>query len=683
MVSFNRRLASSSSPPPLQHRRTDSVTLATRRRSGRARRNAGKDSALILLHRLRSLWKPSGLVLLILALFLYFRIPSSPQSTPVSADPTEKQHTNPATPHHNPITEESWKEALILLEERTALLFHQWFVDDSRRLFDLPKGIPGTGIQSKEEADDLQAYLDCMSSSGQWVYGPDGSHLNYFPLPVHKQSPIFAACDKAYYKNNPANPTTNDRHWNVRNSLKWYWKHSPACDNLPRPKWMQHHNNVVIPAPASLSSRQSLCTYLRHKNILLIGDSPTHYLVHDLLLDWTSKRPLTCYGDLYCKEHAICPDEIVGNDATENEWEGDVRVYERLPDAPSSPHQKAKSPQYRQTENEHRTQTRGTVLRYRRADSMFMNSSPSHPRHQPGFIHPHTGVRDINMYSVADGRRSDVTILYKAPLPWPRPSRSGSSLNKRMRKLAATIESSGGGPAVMHTRLLEIAVMVTVDVWIPEVLESLRALKAPPASNNSLVIYRGGWTMQPFCGSPSLGSAHFNTSSIPTRSNGGLHVFRNPDRLRQGVVAELGESEKPDAPEDFRTTFFNLQTTLQNHIMRKFISPQLGIPYIDLETSTSAWKSGFVGSAAELDNSMPLQTKQLPTNIFKTSRDRPIDCMRMCLPSAGLSLETFLLGSLHAVFEWGWGGPDRNETWVGPAFVSAKDRHKLLATTSP
>jgi hypothetical protein len=480
---------------------------------------------------------------------------------------------------------------------------------------------------------------------------------------VHKHSPVFASCDKAFYKYQKANAALLQSPWNVRPSLKWLWKPSDSCNSLRKPTWVQ--SNLTDSGNTSLPSRKTLCTYLRHKNMLLIGDAPTHYLVHDLVLDWTSKTPLTCYGDQYCKEHAICSDDIVDKEDSDF-WISDERVYDELPNPPAL--RRLESGNHQRQTIPSSSYTRGTVLRYRRTDSMFLNSSPSHPRLQPSFVHPFTGVRDINMYAVADGRRSDITILYKAPVPYPRLAEVDSPLNNRLMKLVKALEDTALIERNRLSKLIELVVLVTSDIWLPEVMESFRALKAPPALNDTLIIYRSGWQMQQGCGDnvvsqPSSEASSYAGDGPPFFASGfnGQRAFSTHAHGQQG--------DTPTRP-DTRTMYFNLQTTLQNHLMRTYISPHLGIPYIDVESALSIWKSGFVGGAGAITST------NVDANPGWKPSGKSVDCLRFCLPTPGLSLEKFLLGSLEVLFEWGWGGPDRKNVWTGSNFVPARERVK-------
>lgn len=572
------------------------------------------------------------------------------------------------------IISKAWNEAINSLVKRSISLFEHWFEDDALKSFDLPNGIPGTGISTAEEARSLQNYLDCFASNGEWAYGPNGAHLNGSSLPVNKHSSVLATCDKAYYKHSRASFNPDANNWDVRPSLKWYWKPSPSCTKVDMPHWFKARLNPVGTSPA-LVSRASLCNNLRHKNVLLIGDSPTHYLAHNLLLDWTSKRPLTCYGDLYCKEHAICPEEIVQNTVESSEWDADVRVFESVQDPPGRATENALIKNVSDTAVPD-MRTFGTVLRYRRADSMFMNSSPSHERHQPAFIHPHTGVRDINMYSVADGRRSDVTILYKAPIPYPRLGKISSGLHRRMLAMTKAIEDPSLDVATQITKIIELARLATAEIWLPEFLESLRALKAPPAPSDSLIIYRSGWSMQASCGHDSVEFSSEILETLIVKGDGPQPFMMVPD-LGQILFSQSIGGDPRLTVKSLRTIFYNVQNVLQNNLVRATVAPRLGMPFIDLETATRAWRSGYVGGAGATQG-VAASTEAL--RMSTKGREKPLDCLRMCLPSPGLSLETFFLGSLHTVFDWGWGGPERSRVWKGSNFVPTRVRQKTRTT---
>ena len=583
------------------------------------------------------------------------------------------------------ILSKAWKEALSSLPIAAEATYSKWFQDTESPVA-VTTGIPGTKVDTEEKALALQNYLDCFSSEGSWIYDPRGNYLANFSagLTVHKQSAVFASCDKAFYGRKTSKSPAGV--WDVRSSLKWRWEPSSAC----QPPVILQKRITTVQAPPS---RQELCHYLRHKHILMVGNSPTQYLLHDLLLDWTSERSLTCYGDLYCKEHGICGDGLADGKANGRSWAGDTRTFDTLPDPPaissqSSVRERSESGEtqaaqisgYEISEGASGEHTWGTILRYRRSDSLFLNASPSHPRHQPGYIHPDTGIRDINMYSIPDSRRSDVVIISKAPIPVPLSSNKLSSRCRRLARMTAELEKDSWLGETKALKALEMAVALTKEIWLPELMESLRSLKAAPSPPDNLVIYRGGWRMQPECAT-SGSSSHDKDASFDWTPSWKFSGDGPPPHLTPPKLGTLffplgmGGMATNRSLTDMRSLIYNIQTILQNHIIRRYILPKLGIVYLDLESPTSIWRSGFVGGASV--TKAPVSKKsQIPLDVSSMQDpENSGDCLRMCLPSPGLALEEFFIGSLLRLFAHGWGGDGEN-VWTGKNYIPVRQRTK-------
>ncbi|CAD6579981.1 MAG: hypothetical protein CYPHOPRED_001055 [Cyphobasidiales sp. Tagirdzhanova-0007] len=588
---------------------------------------------------------------------------------------------------NTPTLRAAWEEALTSLPSIAETAMSKWF-QDAENPIDTPSGIPGTGIETDEEASAVQKYLDCMSSKGDWVYEPHGTHLANLSsgVTVHKQSAVFASCDKAFYKHRDGGPLSTA--WDIRSSLKWRWEPSPECQLFDPARF-------PTTAPHLPPSRQVLCQYLRHKHILMIGDSPSQYLLHDLLLDWTAQHSLTCYGDLYCKEHGICGEGLAEGSNVGWSWADDARIFDTLPD-PTPPDfrtltnkrsESIESLASKKADAEKRDAANGlertwaTVLRYRRSDSFYLNSSPSHPRHQPAYIHPDTGIRDINLYAVPDSRRSDVVLISKAPVPMPLSDNQRSPRGSRLARLSAEMQKGAWIGEQKAVKALEMALALTKDIWIPELVESLRALNAPPSPTDHLVVYRGGWRMQPDCTSntASVGDDHyFDWTPFWHYTGDGPPPHLSPPTLDQLFFPSGSEDRDSASVTDMRTLVYNLQTILQNHVARKHILPKLGIVYLDLESATSIWRSGFVGSANVAKPPAAGRNAQVP---FVAAQSRSGgDCLRMCLPSPGLALEEFFIGSLLRLFKQGW-GRDRGAVWTGKHFVPVRERSKAAAAS--
>ncbi|GAA5880434.1 hypothetical protein JCM8547_003110 [Rhodosporidiobolus lusitaniae] len=573
-------------------------------------------------------------------------------------------------------------------------------------------GVPGTGITSSSESRALQSYLDCTSSRGEWVYEPHGAHLarHGSGLTVHKQEGRYAACEKRFYKGREVGAGVEEGEWHVRESLKWRWVPSPSCAELAPPSLSSFATYAAVEEGVDSGfpplSRTRFCHLLAHKSTLLLGDS-TQYSLHDLLLDWTATEPQSCYGDLYCKEHALCGEILKKTRKSEEErvekWEDDERVYHRLPLPPGAERKKEKRAldQSAVEEDDHihphshlRTHPRdshsslsslskrqsphspsyGTLLRYRRTDGL----RPATAYTLPTYKHPFTGIREINQQWLADSRRSDLVVLTKPPLPMPLRGHNGT-WDAWVRDVIeadeeeVSLETKG-------MRMLEAAADVTLNVWLAELLEALRAIRAPPSPADQLVVYRSGWREHADCAAssssldededdlapPSPGDGPPPHPSQPSLSS---LLFRRSRCSPSSASSRSGKAELALLPPHI--LFHNLQLLLQNHLLRTLASllPALGIPFLDLETPLSVWRGGMVGSSAGApfvsSSSSSQTTFSAPPPGLGLRSPASGDCTRYCFPSPGGAVEEFFLGALGRVFEAGWAGDGREKEWMG------------------
>ncbi|GAA6033472.1 hypothetical protein JCM8097_001415 [Rhodosporidiobolus ruineniae] len=558
-------------------------------------------------------------------------------------------------------------------------------------------GVPGTAITSRTEAVSLQSYLDCTSSRGEWVYDPAGAHLaaHGSGLTVHKQEGRYAACDKRFYKGREVGEGVEEGEWDVRESLKWRWVPSPSCAELARSS-LSALAESKDPAPPV--SRERFCRLLAHKSTLLLGDS-TQYSLHDLLLDFTSTLPQSCYGDLYCKEHALCGEILRAKDyGRVEDWEEDERVYHRLPLPPSSAaslerralHESAQADEEPEDEHDHphpsldkrqleRTSSRspsyGTLLRYRRTDGL----RPASAYTLPTYKHPFTGLREINQQWLADSRRSDIVVLTKSPLPLPLKGHNATW----DEWVYETLEDEEVDPEDKAERLLEAAKDVTRNVWLPELLEALKAIRALPSPPDQLVVYRSGWRQHADCAASSFPSS--SASDELAASSPGDGPPPHPEQPDLAALFFRPSSSSSSANErallPVHIVFHNLQLHLQHRLLRSSILPAFGIPFLDLETPLSVWRSGMVGSSAGLPFSHPPSSSSHSGQTVLAGPGGGLrspqsgDCTRYCFPSPGLAVEEFFLGALGRVFEAGWAGDRRREKeWTGEGFRNLRER---------
>ncbi|GAA5884167.1 hypothetical protein JCM6882_002163 [Rhodosporidiobolus microsporus] len=556
------------------------------------------------------------------------------------------------------------------------------------------KGVPGTAVASSSEARSLQAYLDCTSSEGEWVYDPEGAHLAKYGsgLTVHKQEGRYAACEKRFYKGREVGEGIEDGDWDVRESLRWRWVPSPSCaERAPSSLSALASKSDLAPL-----SRARFCRLLAHKSTLLLGDT-TQYSLHDLILDWTVTEPQSCYGDLYCKEHALCGEILRRKDGRSVEaWKDDERVYHRLPLPPgvTSAHQRRAlndsapaeggatdssshdhdhhthshshdTPLSKRQSSSSRSPSYGTLLRYRRTDGL----RPATAYTLPTYKHPFTGIREINQQWLADARRSDLVVLTKPPLPLPLKGHNATW----DEWVYAALEDDELSVDEKAQRVFEAAADVTANVWLPELLEALKAIRAPPSPADQLVVYRSGWRTHADCAASSLSSYYSDEedSPLPTSPGDGP-----PPHPSQPALSSLLFRRSPTTGKrtlaPLHTAFHNLQLLLQNRLARTSVLPAFGVPYLDLETPLSVWRSGMVGSSAAAAFVPSAHAQGGGSQAVLGGPSQGLrspasgDCSRYCFPSPGMAVEEFFLGALVRVFEAGWAGDEEREReWVG------------------
>ncbi|KAM0746790.1 hypothetical protein T439DRAFT_329487 [Meredithblackwellia eburnea MCA 4105] len=510
----------------------------------------------------------------------------------------------------------------------------------------VPTGIPGTWATTESQGRDLQEYLDCVSGRGEWVYDPEGGR-GAAGLTVHKYSGMFAGCDKRFYKGGKED---GDGDWNVRESLKWRWVPSGTCFKARQRRPL---------------SRVAFCQAVGTKSLLLVGDT-LQYSLHDMILDWTTTEPQTCYGDLYCKEHVMCRDILrKGNSKDKLEdWSLDERVFHHLPLPPNSQKNHLHRRSIESTESpsadhddtgDHDHSTSSTsnkskrapnkvpYLRYRRSDGLEFGGKTT----SPVFIHPSTGIREINMHWMAYAERNDIVVLTKPPLPLP------------LRGVNGTWDEWWDSAEVKPTeRMVEAAWRITEDAWLPEMVDTLRTIRAQRSDQQQLVVYRGGWRSHQDCGvsfleSPEEGGGGGDEVDFAEWDSPGDGP---PPHSFQPSLRKLLYGGRAGGATDVHTAFYNIQTIFQNHLVRTILAPALGIAYLDLESTLSVWRSGMLGGSAaapfQADLGLVDQSKSGKGGIGVGLRSSASgDCLRYCIPTPGMAMEEAVLGGLLRLLE--------------------------------
>ncbi|GAA5902155.1 uncharacterized protein JCM6883_001313 [Sporobolomyces salmoneus] len=518
------------------------------------------------------------------------------------------------------------------------------------RLSSSIEGLPGTAITETSDFEAVQEYLDCMNGRGEWIYDPSGSELakEGKGLTVHKMDSKYANCDKRFYKERSHNQEEEEEgEWNIRESLKYRFKPSSTCSLLlPVHLRPERSQDSLIP------SRTRFCQLLAHKSVLLLG-STSQYSLHDLILDFTTTEPTSCYGDLYCKEHALCGGILGEKDAEEVEsienWEVDQRVYHRLPLPPA--HSSSSQHPYPSTQSSKKgiypSPTYSTLLRYRRTDGL----KPFTYQTLPNYQHPFSGLLEKNQQWLADSRRSDLVILEKPPIALPLKNHNATFDEWFYRYL----EDKGVEMEDKVERLLEAVGEVTERVWVPELLEALRSIRSEPSPLDQLVVYRSGWRIQPDCASSSR-----SDSSWDSPGDGNL-----PPHSSQPSLSELIYRSSSQTLQPLHVIYHNLQLVFQSHLSRTLILPRFGIISLDLETPLSIWRTGLLGSSTAGKEQRGLKSAVGG------------DCERYCFPSPGMAIEGAFIGGLERLMEVAWAGVrGKEKEWVGEEFRNLRMRMK-------
>ncbi|POW14213.1 hypothetical protein PSHT_07496 [Puccinia striiformis] len=489
------------------------------------------------------------------------------------------------------------------------------------------KGVPGTRIRTNSERQDLQKWLDCTSGEGEWRWEPINNRAEPRTMTVHKQGAQEAKCERAFYESSSSLGMANRSR-----STKDNWD--------------------------------------------VLGDL-SQYSLHDLLLDWTSTKQTHCAGNLYCKIHAICSDDQFsinwnGNSTKLENGELDSHVYHQIPPQPSSQIHFTKNVSSSSTLEEKTPRSSSNHERDVRIHCGGQQVRPI-PRFDPVWIHPNNGIRDINNFWYGDVRKSDLVILSRRPLGLPLRDTTLKNLFRASQKYEEISidylrRFSGSDPKVWGTKsdallvewnkgertgdlMIKMAIKTVLEIWLPEVLFTLlQLLKSDdPRSQERLIVWRGEWRMHGDCVSSTSGNTSDNKNEFDWDQwwNGHLSVSAGDGRRPHSSPPDLlsilfpppnNQTKEPGSTKidihQRSLIFHNLQVIFQNHIMRNLV-PNLGIPFLDLESLASVWRTGLVAS---------------PT--FNANHHLLADCYHYCLPSPGLHLEESFLGGLSRILSF-------------------------------
>ncbi|KAJ3867989.1 hypothetical protein EV359DRAFT_33277 [Lentinula novae-zelandiae] len=240
----------------------------------------------------------------------------------------------------------------------------------------------------------------------------------------------------------------------------------------------------------------TLCPLIRRKKILFAGPDTTFYLHANLLqaFELHENRSHSCLGTEFCTFHQICRVPRSSNSAEPFFPPGGFKKY------PS---------------NRELDASQSSILKYILSNSLYAGSDIQDPRYTDPLaqVDQDTGVRQKERYWLGQARKADVLVLNRGPLPAPAWTYDGtlqgnwSFVQKPLRIMRGReIERDGRvGENTLESRnlygegILDIALRVTVDKFLPEIVETLKALSKEAQQHRQVVLWHGSWIMEPVC----------------------------------------------------------------------------------------------------------------------------------------------------------------------------------------
>ncbi|CAO3615719.1 unnamed protein product [Cunninghamella blakesleeana] len=144
-------------------------------------------------------------------------------------------------------------------------------------------GIPGTNIKTDTQIQQLREKIACWTQ-GSWKPFKKTKQQ----LLNHVQDPLYATCDKQFYKKNQH---SSNQDLLVRPETQYQWVPSSA-------------SSTTCPLQYNATPNQ-WCSLLNGRHILLVGDL-LQYQLHEIFLDALRDGPTVCFGELNCKDHTLC-----------------------------------------------------------------------------------------------------------------------------------------------------------------------------------------------------------------------------------------------------------------------------------------------------------------------------------------------------------------------------------------
>lgn len=228
----------------------------------------------------------------------------------------------------------------------------------------------------------------------------------------------------------------------------------------------------------------TLCPLLPNKKILFVGPETTFHLHSNLLqaLELHENRSHSCLGSEFCTFHQICRAP-------------------RLPDSSEPFFPPGGSKKY--PSNRELIASHSGILRYILSNSLYTGPDKQDARYTDPVaqVDRDTGVRQKEKYWIGQTKKTDLLVLNRGPLPAPAWTYDGTQWGNWSAVFLKDKPSESTrikkGSKSFGERILDVALRVTVDRFLPETAETLKILSRGTSTQH--LLWHGSWYMDPKC----------------------------------------------------------------------------------------------------------------------------------------------------------------------------------------
>lgn len=261
--------------------------------------------------------------------------------------------------------------------------------------------------------------------------------------------------------------------------LNEYLRHLPAISESERNHCSSRDSPVNSPQsprdfqpPEKYTSQYvaKACELLSTKKILFVGPETTYYL-HSLWLNALERyehRTRDCHGPEFCKFHHIC-----------------------LPAGYTIPNDRFKIP----PTDEHLVVYGSVLLRYVLSTSLHTAPDENDIGYTEAVVDPATGIRTKNALWLLKARKADIILMNRGPIPAPAWTFAGhrtmgnwTFVRELPRHFGQDIQLNS-----LAAEVVNAAFHATVTRFIPEVLQSLRAIHKDPLIRQKTFAWHASW----------------------------------------------------------------------------------------------------------------------------------------------------------------------------------------------